>query len=629
MCGIVGLFSPERNVSETTLISMQDRLVHRGPDSAGSWIGQYDNGVVALAHRRLSIIDLSKHSDQPMSSLDNKKRIIFNGEIYNYAELKRQLENKGHKFRTRGDTEVLLHAYEEWGDACLYKLNGMFAFIIWDELRGKAFIARDRFGEKPLFFSKLSSGGIAFASEIKALMANPEITCNLNVKLADAIVSGYVPYGGSDTLFEKVEQVLPAHFMTISTNGDILEYKQYWKPDYEDIDTESTEKQLNLKFIKLLKKSVSLRARSDVRNSACLSGGIDSSTIVSLLSKDSFFRADKSKPISVVFPEDLTISEGDYIDTVLKYSSLNGSLITPCAKSLSEDIQRLHWHHETVIPGPSMYLEWCVMKHASESGYKVMLDGQGADELLAGYQTYYEAFQYDTYKNKEWVKFFKNEFFKRYHLWVASLKYSDYQRRFSRRPGLKYNRIKHYKEDTLDRIWMEYDYIGSPAKSDGNILQYMLAAHIMKVSLQSNLHSGDRNSMAHGVECRYPYLDYELVDFCLRLPRKAYIHNGWQKSILRKATKKLLPNKIRWRPDKVGFASPQDTWLKNELKTWVEERIFDPSLNSIDSYNETALRHMWSEHQSGTLDHSTSLWQWASLSECNNMFLSGSWRNGI
>lgn len=630
MCGLVALLQPHHDFSKCVIDKMRDRLAHRGPDEGRSVLIENESGTVALAHRRLSILDLRHVSDQPMKSLSGQKLIVFNGEIYNFVEIRSELESLGHMFITNSDTEVLLTAFEEWGENCIGRLNGMFSFVIWDQKAKRAFIARDRFGEKPLFFSHIKSGGIAFASEIKALTAYPEIECEPNFHLIDKAMSGSIIQSRPETLFNGIKRFMPAHKMWVDIEGNILSYSRYWTPNYDsDHDDEVPFSQRVLQFRELLERSVKLRTRSDVRGAACLSGGLDSSALVGLLAKVNDKRGFRlEETISARFPNDRTIDEGEYIDRMLKATSLKGAELEVTPSGLLKNISRLHWHHEENIPSTSMYLEWCVMERAKELGYKVMIDGQGADELLGGYQYFFQYLQLDQYTNCEFKDLFLNTWLFRIRLWLKSLKYVDHERRIARNPGMSLKELRERKIPISD-IYKYPDAPGLPMPSLGNDFKYALSSSLLYDSLPVQLQSGDRNSMAHGVESRFPFLDYELVDWCIKLPSNALIHNGWQKYILRKSLNGVVPNKVRYRSDKIGYMGPQDKWVRGELAGWIEDRVMDPILEQIPSYDRAKISSYWEQHQANRIDNSTFLWQWASMAEWLFMHASGVWRNGI
>lgn len=630
MCGFVAVLGPGEPLAIPLLERMRDRLAHRGPDGAGAWQGRHAQGSIALGFRRLAIIDTRHVADQPMVSHDGRKTIVFNGEIYNFVELRAELETAGRSFRTRSDTEVLLQAYEHWGESVVDHLNGMFAFVIWDEARGQVFVARDRFGEKPLFMCRLPGGGLALASEIKALLAHPEIDASYDLDMFGRVLGGHLLFGTDETIFCGVQQFCAGHCMTLTVSGELLQERRYWTPIYDRSLAKVDPGVLRERLRAHLERSLRMRMRSDVPVTACLSGGLDSSTLVSLLAKMSFPEEGRLRSaISVRFPDDPTIDEGRFIDMVLNHTGIEGHTISPTVEDMIRDVRLMHWHHETIIPGPSMYLEWSLMRQARTLGFKVIIDGQGADEILAGYDSYLKAYQAELSVSSP-LGFIKALAFgerRNVRLRQAAMLYDDAARRFGSSDGLTLVQFFAYHKRWLPSRVVEYGGHGMPSPDEVGALRFDLALNLLRTSLPSNLYSGDRNSMAHGIECRYPFLDYEMVDFTTKLPDSAYLEDAWGKALLRQSIKDVLPSEITWRPDKVGFAAPQDRWMASaESKHWLAERVFDPGLQDVPGYSAGEIRKVWHLHQSGVADHSSTLWRCASASELLDMQRAGVWR---
>lgn len=628
MCGFVATLGPGDPLPLAVLNRMRDRLAHRGPDGADSWTGTHERGSVSMGFRRLAILDTRHIADQPMRSADGRKVLVFNGEIYNFVELRAELEAAGRQFRTRGDSEVLLQAYEHWGDSMIERLNGMFAFVLWDQDRGQALVARDRFGEKPLFMCRLPGGRLAFASEIKALLAHPEADPSYDLEMFGKVLHGHLIFGTEETLFSGVRQVRAGHRMLVDADGSIVSDKRHWTPAYDRSLSRLSMRELIREFRKLLERSVTQRMRSDVPVTACLSGGLDSSSLVALLANQRGVGSRIEATMSVRFPNDPTIDEGSYIDAVLQKTGLVGHSVNPIAEQLIRDVRRLHWHHETIVPGPSMYLEWALMRDARAKGFKVIIDGQGADEVLAGYQIYLQSWQAELAQRGRvgrWYAQFVGRLRDR-RLRSAAGRYANPERRFDLQDSLPAEKFTAYIDSHVADMVRSYGGDGLPTPSEIGALRFELALNLMRTSLPSNLYSGDRNSMAHGIECRYPYLDYTLVDFATHLPDRAYLQNAWGKAILRKALPDLLPHEVRWRVDKVGFAAPQDEWIRNAgVKEWISERISDPRLAGIPGYDGQQLLKLWEEHLRGEANHSSWLWCWASAAELIDMQASREW----
>lgn len=624
MCGFVAIIGPGAPVNEALLTYMRDRLTHRGPDGAANWSRAYPNGSVSLGFRRLAVIDTRHVADQPMVSEDGQKVIVFNGEIYNYVELRSELERIGRRFRTRSDTEVLMQAYEQWGDDMIPRLNGMFAFVIWDAALGEALIVRDRFGEKPLYWACLPDGGMIFASELKALTAHPDLDAPIDRAMMGRVLAGFLLFGVDETLFRGIRMFKAAHKMRLGPDGAKRGFGRYWQPSYgRELDT-LPRSSVQEGFRSHLERAVAQRMRADVRLTACLSGGLDSSTLVALMAPRGL-----ESTISARFPDDPTIDEGAFIDRVLNISGVSGQSVSPTPAALVSDLRQLHWHHETIIPGASMYLEWAVMREARRSGYTVIIDGQGADELLAGYQIFFQAWQAETFRRGNIPQALVYGWLRDRRLAGAATGYEQANRRFAQRDSLTWDQLRafhgNHVRDTLNAYGAGY----LPAPEEVGALRFELAVNMLRTSLPLNLFSGDRNSMAHGIECRYPFLDYELVDYANQLPDWAYIGRGWGKYVLRRAFPDKLPADIRWRADKVGFVAPQDRWIHDSaLSAWVEERVMDRSLADIDGYDRSRIETWWQEHINQTADNSDVLWRWASAAELLDMEKQGMWTYG-
>ena len=630
MCGIVALLTPDAQVRSELIADMCDRIAHRGPDGFGTWIQRYDAYAVAFGHRRLSIIDLSASGRQPMLVAEGKVSITYNGEIYNYIELRDELIAAGMRFRTASDTEVLLAAYLMWDIECLAKLNGMFAFAIWDERRRQLFVARDRFGEKPLFYANPHGGGIAFASEMKALFAHPGVEPAPSQQALHDYCEGTPDYVGDGTFFQNVRRVPAASAMLINAEGQIQRKWRYWTPDYTKRPHTGSDADLVDEFRHRLQRSLKMRLRSDVRVGACLSGGLDSSTLIGMLVRfDGGAEDVLNHTISARFDRDPTVSEGRYIDAMLSHVQRSGQFVSPDPSDFAAESRRLHWHHEEPVGSASTYLEWCVMRRARETGCPVMIDGQGSDELLGGYQSYFQLYQLDLLRRRRWVELYRNTRAFNTRMLGEAANYVDSDRRFNARVGHSFRELwRHWRAGTdPDNPTPP----GVPPSRAGHSFRWQRAYAMVYESLPIQMHSADRNAMAFGVETRFPFLDYGFVDWCIGLPEDMLIRRGWQKYILRRAAQDLVPSPIQWRVDKVGFAAPQDAWLRGGLKNWMEERLFEGPLADVPAFERQ--RHeittWWHKHQSGALNASWQLWKWASLSEWLDLGRRGLWAAGL
>jgi len=626
MCGLVALLSPAVPIEEVILRTMRDRLTHRGPDSAGLWLA--DHRRVGLAHRRLSIIDRSVSADQPMLSADGELRIVYNGEIYNYVELRSELARLGHPFRTRSDTEVLLAAWQVWGEASLQRLNGMFAFAIWDQARKQLIVARDRFGEKPLFIGRGRHGLLGVASEMKALLAHHLIMQTTDSTALTRYGEGLWREDDERTFFQYIERLPPAHAAVFDEQGRERKRWRYWTPDFGQIRLDLTPEEAVEEFDQLFTESVSMRLRSDVAVGSSLSGGLDSSTIVAEIARH---RQEKNLPqntFSACFPEDPTLSEEPDIDTVVEHTGVHSWRVTPSADLLASESRLVHWHQEEPFLSASIYLQWTVARLAAEHETIVLLDGQGADEVLGGYQSFFRLHQLDLLDRGEVDDAIAETRLFNERLAVAARGFAEVDRRFN--PNVAYS------EEALeglisDRpgVWKNNYGPGVASAEPGNRMRRVLSETLLYNGLPMLLRYADRNAMAFGREPRTPYLDHRLVDFCNQLPDHYLIREGWQKWVLRKAAERRLPQAIAWRADKVGYAAPLDRWLRESLRTWSEERLFDRSMRDMPGFDPDVMQEQWSEHQAGIANHSWALWRWISLSEWNEMYRCGYWRCGF
>lgn len=631
MCGIVALLTPDTQLRPETVAAMRDRIAHRGPDGADTWVERHDGFAVAMGHRRLSIIDLSDAGRQPMLAAEGKVAITYNGEIYNYIELREELRALGAVFRTTCDTEVLLAAYLQWGVECLPRLNGMFAFVIWDARTGRLFAARDRYGEKPLFYARPKDGGIAFASEMKALFAHPGIAATPNREVVDAYCTDQPYYLGDQTFFEDVRKVPAASAMLLTPDGSVERAWRYWTPDYTQVREAGPAGTVAEEFRERLRASLKMRLRSDVRVGACLSGGLDSSMLVGLLAGLEGTPQDTlNHTISARFDADRTMNEGPYIDLMLGHVGRRGEFVSPDASEFAAESTRLHWHHEEPVHSASAYLEWCVMRRARQTGCPVMIDGQGSDELLGGYQGYFRTYQGDLLRRGDWLALLRNTLLFNGRMRAEAARYPDAQRRFNDRIGLSLRDLFYGWRHGVPERELELR-AGVPSARGGHAFRWQRAHALLHESLALQMHSADRNAMAFGVESRFPFLDHTFVDWCIGLPEDLLVRDGWQKYVLRRAAQDVVPPAIQWRVDKVGFAAPQDEWLRTGLRDWLRERLFESPLAELPQFRaqRAALEQSFAAHQARRENATWVLWKWASFGEWLEMGRRALWGKGL
>ncbi len=589
MCGIAGILSENRAQVRPELIkAMADKLAHRGPDGEGYWLNKHNE--IALGHRRLSIIDLSDASAQPMTYLD-RYTITYNGEIYNYREIRIELKKQGYSFTSRGDAEVILAAYDCYKEKCLSLFDGMFAFAIWDELDKTLFVARDRFGEKPLYYSA-SSNTMFFSSEMKALWeAGVQRTIDEKMML-NYITLGYVqnPADKSQTFFRQIYSLPPAHFMQVSLYPFKIHIEQFWDIDKQYCQKIS-ESQASEKLMEMLTDSIRFRLRSDVEVGTSLSGGIDSSTIACLIKKG--MDGDKNfKTFSAIFPG-FEKDESAYIRELVGELGLQNFSVQPSAEDFIMDFEKLAWHQEEPFPSSSIYAQYRVFKLAKEHGVKVLLDGQGADEIFAGYHKYIHWFLQEVLSRHRFNKFRHEK--KAFHKHQMQVKWDVRNVVAAFLPShvaialekAEYRRIIHHPHINRSLIAQskgrEWEGVHKPIITKLNDILYF---NTMRNGLEELLRFADRNSMAHGTEVRLPFLQHHLVSFAFSLPSTLKINNGYPKWILRKTMDGQLPGSINWRTDKTAYEPPQKMWMESPLmqdyiheakKKLVNEQILKPA----------------------------------------------------
>lgn len=515
---------------------MSEVLAHRGPDGQGIWIDE--TGRVGFMHRRLSIIDLSDNGRQPMHYLDHRYTITFNGEIYNYIELKEELLQKGYRFVSNSDTEVLLALYADRGVDCLQAVDGMFAFAIWDSVEKKLFLARDRFGEKPLYYTLLD-GAFCFASEMKALFAIGASRAASPDRIYKYLQSNVLIDEDDieSTFYTDIKQLDAANYMLVS-EGAVLRTEKYWSLDAVETDTRISLSDAADRFRELLTASIRRRLRSDVPVGSSLSGGIDSSAIV-LIANQMKTSEQVQNTFSARF-RNFKKDEGKFIDMVLgKARGVNPHDVYPDAEQLVDEIETLAYHQEEPFYSGSQYNQYCVMRLAKEFNTTVLLDGQGADEQLGGYPYYY--FHHLTHLiTRRPVKFLRER--KAYQAIHRELQ----PYRIPRRLPLWYLKRQLFKSHYV----FDEDVRG------------VLKRDTTSTGLKALLRYGDRNSMAFSREVRLPFLSHELSEFIFSLPIDYILREGWTKFILRKATEDIIPTDITWRKDKIGYEPPQDRWME-------------------------------------------------------------------
>ena len=587
MCGIAGIISPNPDlISTTRLQKMADALVHRGPDGEGYWINE--NKSVGFAHRRLSVIDLSEAAAQPMhyatgGSPPSTQRytITYNGEIYNYPEIKRQLASKGYTFRTGSDTEVVLAAYDCYKEECLQYFDGMFAFAIWDEREQTLFAARDRFGEKPFFyFFDEANNTFLFGSEIKALWA-----AGVEKNADEEALLYYIGLGLTQfpvekhrTFYKKIYALPPAHYMKWQVKNRHITACRYW-----DIDKNNTnprnEKEVVEIFRSLFFTSVKRRLRSDVPVGTSLSGGLDSTSIAGVI--HSLLPGDKNyKSFSAIFPG-YEKDESAHIRKAVSEFGLTNFTVSPTHSCLIDALEKLCYHHEQPIGSSSVFTQYAVCQLAKQHGVKVLLDGQGADETIGGYPKYIHWWLQELLRHRKMAQFKREKKNLTDNHIAFEWGYKNYIAAYT--PGLATMLLQQRENKRLNaNTEIEPGFLRAFNNGDGSCKPYIstlndaLYHNTMQTGLEELLSYADRNSMSQGVELRLPFLNHELVTFLFSLPGNYKIQQGYTKWILRETMKKELPEAITWRKEKIGFEPPQLRWMEQPA---LQERIHNARQN--------------------------------------------------
>jgi asparagine synthase (glutamine-hydrolysing) len=614
MCGIAGFHLPNSENMSDALEAMAQALRHRGPDDEGYLVVECSTGKtnqlggadcqlelppiktyrgkadLYLAHRRLSIIDTSPRGHQPMPSPDGRHWIVFNGEIYNFVELRGELKSHGHRFRTGTDTEVALAAYGTWGIEALHRFNGMWSFALYDVEKKELILCRDRFGVKPLYYFHLNDI-FAFASEIKSLASFPQF--NLNTDLAqvfDYLLFGWEGEAGK-TLFQEIRELEPGSVLRYRLDRRSLKINKYYQlpqnddcPAYNSVLAQNYSQEISY----LLRQAVELRLRSDVPIGSCLSGGLDSSTIVCtidrLLKKGKLEQVGEKQAVFTAGYHDYSKDETKWAKMVAESVALTWYISYPRARELLTDIEDLVYYQEIPFISTSIYAQYRIMKLAREQGIKVLLDGQGGDELFGGYASFYAMQHREMLTNGKWSALWqewKSQKEASVSLWATLLNLimpaikrlapSDFMSTMYRsiRPECKYisgDFWRHYRHRT-EAITERYH----------RGLNHMLRDMMTGLSLKNLLRYEDRNSMRFSIESRTPFADdLPLIERLFSIPGIYKIHHGWSKHLLRMAAKDLVPEPIRWRHDKIGFATPESKWLREigpSLLAYMDHRL--------------------------------------------------------
>lgn len=574
MCGIAGIVSPS-GFDLQLLISMTHTVKHRGPDGFGvvyfdfhsegpgecfhdrDGIPASENPTLGFGARRLAILDLSEMGNQPMQIENGRLWITYNGEIYNYVEVRAELESLGHRFRGGTDTEVILRAYRQWGPSCVEHFKGMWGLAIYDRNERKLFCSRDRFGIKPFYYFATPSL-LLFASEIKQILEHPAV----NREVDETVVFRYLAQGIQDyseaTFFSGIRQLPAGHSLHVDLSGATLAMRveRYWELPIVEEPGAGDEAYVE-RFADLFHTAVREHLRSDVPVGSCLSGGLDSSSIVAAAAS-----ADRSTQIHAFSScfDDPALDERPFIREMLSSAGLAAHWVFPKADGFWNDLSCLIWHQDEPVGGTSVYAQWCVMRAARQAGIPVLLDGQGGDELLCGYRKFYVFYLWHLLKHTHPRAISEG----------ASWALGGGIRSWSASHAKRYlSSSQKARRSIMSRVcssaFLQRTQSFATAQiGPGRSLQHRQKDDLIRYSLPSLLHYEDRNSMAHSVESRVPMLDHDLATFAVNCPPALKLRKGRTKWILREAMKGKLPERVRLRKTKLGFEAPQRAWLAED-----------------------------------------------------------------
>jgi asparagine synthase (glutamine-hydrolysing) len=634
MCGINGIaFSSRsgRTVDVRVLERMRDVISHRGPDDAGIFI----DGRVGLGHRRLSIVDVAA-GHQPMTNEDGSLRITYNGEIYNHADFRASLEERGHVYRTHCDTETILHLYEEDGPRSVEHLRGMFAYAIWDSKRNELFIARDRLGVKPLYYVHTDDGSLYFASEIKALLAARAIMPEINYRALPDYLANHGT-SADETLFRGIKRLLPGH--TLLWRDGELKIEKYWDVHYRTSEEDKQQRRSDDDYVEewreLFRESVRLRLMADVPLGMFLSGGIDSSAIAAMMSG---MVSDPIKTFSVAFKE-REANELEYARLVANRFKTDHHEIMVSAEDFFAALPQLVWHEDEPLAHPSSVALYFVSRLASEH-VKVVLTGEGSDEMLGGYERYYKTI-YNLALGPRYHRMTGESVRRMVRGRIESMPVnSKIRHKLTRtflclQPDIEtlyfdnfavFTRAMQQElltPETKERAGRIEPYADMRGYFDGadadSLLNRMLYADV-KTYLQELLMKQDQMSMAASIESRVPFLDHKLVEYTARLPERLKIRRGWTtKYILRRSMKGLLPEPILTRR-KMGFPVPVGAWFRGPFRSVIDEYVLSERATARGLFDEKFVRRLVREHMAGA-NHTERLWSLVNMEIWQRRFI--------
>ena len=594
MCGIAGIISRNTDTFDhkAALYEMTRRVSHRGPDGDGHYFFR----DVGFGHRRLAILDLTEDGRQPMSYLGERFVITYNGEIYNYIELRNRLMALGYQFYTETDTEVILAAYVEWGEACVQHFNGMWAFAIYNKERHSVFLSRDRFGVKPLYYVNTPQF-FAFGSEMRQLLPLLKRNkANLTVAM-DFILAGVVNHT-TETFFADVKKLSAGDNMLYCLQKHEFTLQSYYRVSLNPCHALLSPEEAVECYMALFEDAVALRLRSDVAVGTCLSGGLDSSSIASVASPLYNSKTGRSFSGITAVSEQESNNEAGYAQQVIEHSDMSWIRVQPSYSDFVDTLPQIVLTQEEPFGSPSIVMQYFVMKAARDHGIPVLLDGQGGDETLLGYDKYYanylkEALQKEGFRGgiRAWGMMRKQN---------ATMHFLN---------TLKYLFASYYPHFRFHYYRYQHGYLKNKLTCPSFILEYtrvmsdtfsMQKYELEQTPLPNLLNCEDKNSMAHSIETRLPFLDYRLVELALSFPLHYKIRKGWSKWLLRKGMEHRMPSNVVWRKNKFGFEAPDAIWLKKHFNEMLSVTMASSILQELANpryfrrhYESLDLRSQW------------------------------------
>jgi asparagine synthase (glutamine-hydrolysing) len=631
MCGIAGILGTSAGfpVDEELVTTMREVIHHRGPDDGGSWHSPEDR--VAFAHRRLSIIDLRPTGHQPMSNEDGTVWITFGGEIYNHMDIRPELEAKGHRYHSNTDTETIVHLYEEEGIRCLERLHGMFHLAIWDSRTKELHLARDRLGKKPLYYAQ-PPGGLVFGSEIKALLAHPALTAELDEEAFFDYLT-FVCTPAPLTMFKGVRKLGPAERMTVRADGS-TEVETFWSPFSHEVAAEVSgmeEPELEERLLALLRESIRRRMMSDVPFGVFLSGGVDSSTNVALMSE---LMDAPVRTFSVGFERYERYNELEHARTIARKFGTDHHEVVIDAHDLESFLPELIYHQDEPLADWVAVPLHYVSKLARDNGTVVVQIGEGADELFHGYQAYHSHARFHSQFRKAFrlvpsplaragsrlafrtgklvphAQAIEDAAAGRIPFWGGAIAYQG----ALKERILTNGRAHPDSYRIVERFWEE--------AGDEDLLTKMTYLELKNRLAELLLMRVDKMTMRNSVEARVPFLDADLVEFAIALPPEMKVRDGQGKYLLKKAVSGLLPAEIVNRP-KQGFSAPVSEWFREELGERAQREIRSSSLAERGLLNYDAIDDLWRAHRAGRGDWAFQLWNIYNVSAWHDYWIAG------